>query len=258
MGRFFWTLALLMTACLLATIGTSVVVFKQIDLTFTAFSIILVAPVTQSALLVWEADPPAQALGTAARMIVRLPLARPLLVIDAIVLTAGLAIWRAPAVGFGATPTVQPAWAAIKAGAAGLVLIAVARRPAWLSLACVALALSLVVLVFHDGFRAADVVAAALRLPGIAGRILVDGLAIAGTIGLALVCARDADRAGRTVTGTLLAAAAAFCIGGGVVDALAAFQYHELPQPWLGSLTICASLGASSLLLAAVTLVETP
>ena len=250
MTRFFVYAAVLGPIAAAVTLTTSFVAFRTIDLSFSAFAGLVVAPLMQAAALALAEAPPAGAASAAGR-IARGPLVQPPLVIDAILLAGGVIFWHARLVGFGSASTIQPVWIAAKAAVAGVLLIARWRRePARVPLAAAAVvAAAAIFLPWHDATWTA--VAGSLHLPGIAARVLVDGAAIVVPMVLMLACAKRSDRGAPDVA-LLLRGAAAALVAAGALDALAAFEHREIVQPWLGALTAAVSVAASLTLLAAL------
>lgn len=262
MTRFFAYLAVLLPVCLVATLSTSFFVFHRVDLSFTAFACLLLAPLFQAAVLAGEAASPWPPLAAAARAVRRESMAVLVLAIDGVMLAAGLIGWSRPMIGFGADATIQPAWGAIKGIAAAGFLIASARalsgraRVAVAGVAGLAIALGAnAVWPWLAGMPRAT--AALLRIPGIAGRVLVDGALIGVFLLLMRTLARTADT--RSPGGaTLFRAAAACAVACGAVDALAAFNYRDVVQPWAGVITCFASLAATCVFLGTLTAAAPP
>jgi hypothetical protein len=249
-NRFFVYAAVLAPVAAAVTLAASFVAFRTIDLSFSAFAGLVVAPLMQAAALALADAPPAGAARAAGR-VARAPLAQPPLVIDAILLGGGVIFWHARLVGFGSASTIQPVWIAAKAAVAGVLLIARWRGdPSRVALAAAAVVAAAAIFVpWHD--RTLTAVAASLHLPGIAARVLVDGAAIAVPMALMLACARRSDD-GAPDAALLMRGAAAALVGAGALDALAAFEHREIVQPWLGALTAAVSVAASLTFLAAL------
>ena len=262
MTRFFAYLAVLLPVCLITTLSTSFFVFHRVDLSFTAFAGIILAPLFQAAVLAGEAASPWRSLAAAARAVRSESMAVPVLAIDGVVLAAGLVAWSRPVIGFGADATIQPAWVAIKGLAAAGFLVAAARALARRARVAVAGVVLLAVAVGANvvwswlaGMPRAT--AAWLRIPGIAGRVLVDGTLIALFLLLMRSLARSADTR-CPGSAALLRVAAACAVAGATVDALAAFNHRDVVPPWSGGLALCASLAATFVFLAALTAAGEP
>ena len=88
MIRFFKYLAVLWPVCAVVPVAGPLALFRSLDLSFTAFAALVVAPLAQAAALALIDSPPP--LRAAARDVWRAAIARVPLLLDAAMLTAGL------------------------------------------------------------------------------------------------------------------------------------------------------------------------
>jgi hypothetical protein len=239
--------------------GTALLFFRLVDLSFTQFATLLCAPLLQAVVLAWRAAAPANALAGLAWSAARHPLAQPVLLLDGMVLGAGVIGWDWHVVGFGAAVNIQTSWTLVKAAAAFSFLAGAVFRTRGGERATTALTFSaplLLVLAIEPstswlaaGFARAH--AAFGPQAEVLQRLAVYAPSFAILVGLVLrsgpAVARRSREAGLLVEFTIAAAVVV-----AVTVVLASFNLPNVTQPWLGVATLAASWGASCVLLAAI------
>ncbi len=136
MARLLSLWAILALSLAVATISTSVMVFRDVDLTQTMFFSLLMIPTAEAIVLAGFMRPQAGTIlsPTTLRRALAHPLARPVLWIDAAVMPAGWLFLHHPLVGMAAAGIVQRRWMGTKLIVAAICLgIAALRRDTRLS-----------------------------------------------------------------------------------------------------------------------------
>jgi hypothetical protein len=237
------------------------VVSEHIDLTFIQFATVVCATLLQAAALAWYQRQPGGAVRRVAQSVWRQPLAQPVIVLEAIVLGAGLVWWDTYVAGFGAPVSVQYQWTWIKAVLAiALFLMWTARLEGRFRTAAVAAFTGPVLLVFALEPSTSWLAATFARMRGVLGeqgevlqRIVVYGVVFLLLLTWTLRAARVLE-ARRSEIGYLLHLTVAASLGAAVAVVLATFNLPQVTQPFLGFATLFASVAASSVLLSAVVL----
>jgi hypothetical protein len=256
MTRFFAVWLLLGVAAALVTLGLGLAVFRVVDLTFAQFAILFVAPGVQAAVLTWPGGVIPRAL-TAVAQARRHSLGGPVLLLEGLLLVAGLALWSTSVLGFGTIGTVQPTWIAVKAAAVGaLALWGLPSAPASGRAMLAVTAGVIAVQAFDSRVELAvqwmvatvtDVPEVWVRLGSYGG---LYGLGLAGLRHVGRTCS-DAGRFWTTV-------AVALSVPAAVLVVLAMFNHPGVIPPWRGPAVACASAGVTALLLAVLTEASAP
>ena len=118
MGRVLKYWLVLAPLAAVTTYGIALLLFRLVDLSFAQFATLLCAPLLQAVVLAWRVAPPTDALAALAVAVGRHPSAQPVLILDGVVLGAGVVGWDSHLVGFGAAVSIQTNWTLIKAAAA--------------------------------------------------------------------------------------------------------------------------------------------
>jgi hypothetical protein len=246
MGRVikYW---MLLGTLAFVTYGLISLALRHFDLSFVQFASLLCAPLLQAAVLAWQLQQPGDAATSLARAALRHPLAQPVLILDGLVLGAGIVGWDTHIIGFGAAVNIHSTWTLVKAvGAtaflgravlreAGLVLFLFALDPStsWLAAAFARV---------HTAFGPS---------PEVAQRLVFYGGLFSILIALVLRSARSLGRRSREAGGWLQAAVAAAIVLA-VTVVLACFNLPDVTQPWLGIAALAASAATTCVLLAAI------
>ena len=247
MSRFFSTWIGLGIVATLVTYAVTLAVFRHIDLTFTQFAILLVAPAAQAAVLVWPAGLVAR-LRDEIRSAWRDRFASPVLVLDVVMLCAGILWWSSSALGFGAPVTIQPTWIAVKAIAAACLCVAAAQ-----GLSMVRRLLLCVVLLLVAGQAQWDLLERlfavidrrAQAVPEVFLRLAwYGGLYIAGVIAVTRVM-----HASHNAARVWMSTAIALSVPGLLLVVLSMFNHPGVLAPWRGLALICASAAVTALML---------
>jgi hypothetical protein len=247
MSRFFAAWIGLGIVAMLVTFVVTLAVFRHVDLTFTQFAILLVAPAAQAAVLVWPAGL-VTTLGAESRSAWRHRLAAPLLVLDLVMLSAGMTWWSSSALGFGASVTIQPTWIAVKAFAAACLCVTGAQGLSIVRRSVLCLVLLLVAGqaqwdVLERLFAAID--QRAQWLPEVLLRFAwYGGLYIAGVIAVLRVIHARHDAARVWVS-----TAVALSVPGVLLVVLSMFNHPGVLPPWRGLALVCASAAVTALTL---------
>jgi hypothetical protein len=243
------------------TYATAILFFRLVDVSFAQFATLLCVPLVQAVLLAWRATPPTDALAALGRRAVRHPLAQPVLMLDGLLLGAGIIGWDWHLVGFGADVSVQANWTMVKAAAvvgfgAGAVLRSRARTTTALQLVAPVLLMFAVepsTSWLAAGFARAH--AAFVPQGEVVQRLVFYAPLFAVLVGLTMRSARGIEGRVREAGYALqIAIAAAVVVALTVV--LASFNLPTVTQPWLGVATLSASVTATSVLLAAIFLAD--
>lgn len=259
MGRVFIYWLALAPLAVVTTYATAFLVFRQVDVSFVQFATLLCAPLIQAAALAWRAAPPANALAALAWSVARHPLAQPVLVVDGLVLGAGVVGWDWHVIGFGAAVNIHTTWTLVKAAAAVAFCAGAVVRSSGRERITIALRVGApLLLMFALEPSTSWLAAAFVRVHEALGpRVeVVQRLAFYGPLflilsGLTLRSARGIEPQSREA-GQLLQVAIAASVVLAVMVVLASYNLPILTQPWLGVATLSASCAATSVLLAAV------
>jgi hypothetical protein len=260
-GRIFKYWCALSLLAVVTSYATAILFFRLVDVSFVQFATLVCVPLMQAVLLAWRAAPPTDALAALGRFAARHPLAQPVLVLDGLLLGAGIIGWDWHLVGFGADVSVQASWTMVKAAAvvafgAGAVLRAHERTRTALRLAAPVL-LMLAVEPSTSWLAAGFARAHAAFVPQgeVLQRLAFYGPLFAVLLGLTM---RSARGVGRTVreAGQALQIAIATAVIVAVTVVLASYNLPTVTQPWLGVATLSASITATSVLLAAIFLAD--
>lgn len=263
MGRVIKYWIALGAVAAVTSYGTAFLVFGGIDLSFLQFATVLCASLLQAAVFVWRSEQPRDAVAAVARSVLRHPLAQPVLVLDALVLGAGVVWWDAHVIGVGADVSIHGTWTLVKgAGAAAFFARAVqrdGRRRATTVWHVIAPFLLIFALEPSTSWLAAAFVHVhALLGPGAE---VLQRLAFYGPVfALLIVWVLQSSRAVATrsrAAGALLQAGVAAAMVLAVAVVLATFNLPVLTQPWLGVVELSASIAATCVLLAAIFLATT-
>lgn len=259
MGRIIKYWLVLGALATLTTLGLGALAFRQIDLTFVQFAVLVCAPLLQAIVLVWQSEQAGSAVTTIARAVLHHPLAQPVLLLDGLVLGAGIVGWDTHVIGLGADDSIQTRWTLIKSATA----IAFCARAAWRApkgqrLAVARQLIAPLMLILAIEPSTSWLVAGFARVHAVIGtraevlqRLAFYGPLFAMLIGLALRSAHNLDGRSRESAG-LIHAAVAGAIAVGVTVVLACFNLPVVTQPWLGVATFAASAASTCMLLAAI------
>lgn len=251
MSRFFFLWAGLGIIATVVTYLGTLALFRHIDLTFTQFTILLVAPAAQAAVLTW----PAGVLGRAAAAVAaarRHPLTAPVLLIDLLMLAAGVAWWSSSTLGFGAPFTAQATWIGVKAVAAAAVSLAAAGDGTRAGRAAVAAVLVLVgVQALGGGLERmyALIDHRAAVVPEVFLRLICYGALYGGGVITMLRTARTRDEEARF----WVTVAVVCSVPGVLLVVLSMFNSPAVMPPWRGLALVCASAGVTALVLSVLT-----
>ena len=259
MGRFFaWWLGLAPLAAVTSYV-TAFVIFRYVDLSFAQFATLVTVPLGQAAVLTWRTERPAEALAALGWAAVRHPLAQPLLVLDTLVIGAGLFGWDAHLVGFGAQFNIHVSWTLVKVAVAAVFFahaVVQTHRTNRTALTTVVAAPVLLILALEPSSSWMAATFSVWRdAVGVRGEVL-QRVMFYGVLffTMATLTLRSAHRIERQSpeAGRLFQIAIACAVVVALVAVLATFNLPALTQPWLGLAELFASCGASSVLLAAL------
>jgi hypothetical protein len=258
MGRVIKYWLVLGAVAVVMTYGTAFLVFRHIDLSFVVFASVLCAPWLQAAVLVWRAEQPAGAVTSLAQSLLRHSLAQPVLVLDGLVLGAGIVAWDTHVIGLGSPVNIHTTWTLVKGAAAvvfcGAAVARAAGRRATTAWQMAAPLLLVFALEPSTSWLAAGF-ARANEAVGPQGEV-VQRLIFYGVLFFVLVGStlRSARRFGSRCreAGGLLQAAVAAAIVLAVTVVLACFNLPVVTQPWLGIAALAASAATTCVLLAAI------
>ena len=259
MRRVFGYWLALAPVAFVVSYATSLAGFRAIDLTFAQFTILVVVPLLQAAALAWEMSRPWPRLAALPRVAMRAPLAPPFLLIDALVLGAGLLLWNVRTAGLGADYSIHAAWAASKAAAAAVCFVTMWHRERRGVVLLAALVLALTAAAPYTGWVASTF--SALRTVRPLGAEIIERIVFFTP--LVAVAIAILLRAGRVLgrrhphAETLCETAAAFAIAAAVPIVLVTFNLPVVVQPWRGFALLGASLAATMMLLAGLVSVST-
>jgi hypothetical protein len=261
MGRVFTYWPAFAVLAVITTFATTFLVFRHVDLTFAQFAALLCAPLLQAVVVTWRITRPADSVASLGRFVVRQPLAQPVLLIDGVMLGAGVIIWDSHRFGAGSAVSVQATWTLAKAGAALLFCgAAVLRRHGSQRLALARLVVAPLLLLLALEPSTSWLAAAFARAHEAIGpnaevfqRLAFYGSAFAVLVGLTLRSAR-AIRSRSREAGQLIELITAAAAALATTVALAIFNLPTVTQPFLGMATISASCASTAMLLAAIVL----
>lgn len=261
MGRAlkYW-LALAPLAVVVAY-GTSFLMFRDIDLSFAQFATLLTVPLLQAVVLAWREERPGDAIAALGWHVARHPLAQPVLVLDVLVLGAGVVAWDSHVIGFGAAVNIQATWTLVKAAAAVVFAIgAVPQSPRGERVGLAVRMSAPLLLVFALEPTTSWLAAGFAQVRAVVGtgaevlqRLAFYGALFSLLIALTLASARRLRTRSREA-GQLLEAATAAAVALAATVTLATFNMPVLTPPWLGFAELWASCAASAVLLAAILL----
>lgn len=262
MSRLLAIWLTLLSAFWLTRALASAVIFGNADRGYEGLLLLVAVPALQALLVAWATRRPGPfAHALLVRTALRQPDLRVLLLLDAAALALGWILGTLGEVAWFSLSqgrNLPSAWAALKAGAAAVILLLDTRgkrgeEARWLlGLAAGLFALALMVL--FDALRPLP----ALLFPGrprLLSWLLVHGTLFAAGAGLALRIQRLFRRSGRR-TGAAAALALDWAIGLALLAALVAplhlFQRPFLTEPWASFAATCNSLAVTALLAAAL------
>lgn len=128
MKRFLGFWIVLASTLVVVTLLSSLLLFRHVDLTYEYFFQLVTVPACQALLVTWATKPrPAISIGQAAQYALAQPLARPLIVMDAVLLSVA---WIAPThhiLGIDGGASLIPTWTGVKAIGTGVFLVPAAR-----------------------------------------------------------------------------------------------------------------------------------
>lgn len=233
----------------------SALLFGNADRTYEGFFQLVAVPIVQALLVAWATRRP----GRPAHLLpVRIALRRPdlriILLFDAIVITLGVLLpgisWFSLAQG----RNLPSAWVALKAIAAGSVLVQQAREPSerapqWLQALAAAL-FGLGLAVFMDAVRPLPALLFPAQ-PRLMRWTLVNGAILAVGIAILLRVQRLLRR-GRTAAALALDFTIGLALVAAFISAVHVFRYPYLIEPWASLAASCNSLAVTAALLAAL------
>lgn len=258
MGRVIKYWIALAAVAAVVSYGAAWLIFEEIDLSFLEFATLFCAPLLQAAVLVWRSEPSSDAVAGLARSVLRHPLAQPVLVLDVLVIGAGIVWWDAHVIGLGAPTSIHGTWTLVKAGVAVAFFARALQRAgtrrtttAWQVSAPLLLVFALEPSTSWLAAAFAHL-HAALGLPAeVLQRLAFYGVVFSILIAWVLRSARGVATQSRAA-GALLQASVAAAVVLAVAVVLATFNLPVLTQPWLGVVELSASIAATCVLLAAI------
>ncbi|MBP6715341.1 MAG: hypothetical protein KA205_00630 [Acidobacteria bacterium] len=261
MGRALRYWLVLAPVATVVTYATALALFRTVDLSFVQFATLLCAPMAQAIVLAWRDQRPADALAALGWTIVRHPLTQAVIVLDGLVIGAGLVGWEWHLVGFGATVNIQATWMLIKATAAAVFFGAAVIHTAGPSRMSRAIHV-VVPLLLVFALAPSTSWLARLFVPlhawlGLQAEVVQRLAFYVPMFSMLIVCAlRSARHVQRwsAEAGRLLQITVAASIGVAMAVVLATFNLPMLTQPWLGIATFGASVAATATLLASILL----
>lgn len=264
MKRFLALALLLGAALLLATAAVAGLVFRHVDLRFSALLPLVLVPFLQAAVVLWVTGAwGVDRLAAAGLRLRRRPALLVLLALDAALLAAGWLFFTRREIGLAAAVTLQPRWAGLKALAAALTLTWVALRAAstrlrdrlWLLLIAGAVA-ALGVELFHPWLRTLPALVPG-RVPTVIRWVAVYGglfvAAMAALLHTGTVLARRSALAGFLVD---WAAACATVVA--LVTVPCIYLRPFLVEPWLSVVRTGVSLALTGVLAAGLAALRPP
>ncbi len=259
MGRVFKYWLALAPLAVITSYAVQFLMFRQVDLTFAQFATLLSVPLIQASVFAWRAARPANALAALAWSVARHPLAQPVLLLDGLVLGAGVVGWDSRVIGFGAFVNIHSTWILVKGAAAVAFCVAALLRSNGRERMTIARRVGAPLLLLFAVEPSTSWLAASFaRVHAVLGpraevvqRLAFYGPVFSILVGLTLRSARGLARQSREA-GQLLQVAIALSIALAVTVVLASFNLPIVTQPWLGFATLFASCAATSGLLAAL------
>jgi hypothetical protein len=251
MGRFFATWTGLGLIATIMTFAVAIVVFKHIDVTFTQFAILLVAPAAQALVLTWPAGTLAR-LAAAVTMARRHSLAQPVLLLDLLLLLAGMIWWSSSALGFGADVTAQTTWIGVKALAGAAVCVVFMRGVSYVGrITIVAVLLLTAAHAFSSGLERtfALIDLRTVAMAEVFLRLFFYGGLYVTAVMMLLRSARALSDDARM----WMSVAIACSVAGALVVLLSMFNTPVVMQPWRGLALMCASGGVTAMVLCVLT-----
>lgn len=261
MGRVLRYWLVLSPLAAVTTYASAFLLFRTVDLTFVQFATVLCAPMAQAVVLAWRATRPADTLAALGWSVARHPLAQPVLILDGLVVGAGIVGWEWHVIGFGAAVNIHTTWTLVKAIAAVVfctVAVLRATRRARMSIARHVSAPLLLVFALEPSTSWLAALFSPLHEQLGPRAEVVQRLAFyvpvfPALIGLTLRSTRQWQRSSRAA-GRMLHLTVAASVAAAMAVALATFNLPMLTQPWLGVVTLAASVAATTMLLAAILL----
>ena len=258
MGRLIKYWIALGAVAAVTSYGTVFLVFGGIDLSFLEFATVLCASLLQAAVFVWRSEQPSDALALAARSVLRHPLAQPVLVLDGLVLGAGIVWWDAHVIGLGAEVSIHGTWTLVKATVAVAFFARALQRSGGHRATTAWHVSAPLLLVFALEPSTSWLAATFTHLNDVLGprAEVLQRLALYGAVfSILIIWVLRSSRAVATrsrAAGALLQASVAAAIVLAVAVVLATFNLPVLTQPWLGAAQLSASTAATCVLLAAI------
>lgn len=233
----------------------SALLFGNADRTYEGFFQLVAVPIVQALLVAWATRRPGRpAHFLPVRIAIRRPDLRTILLFDAIVIALGVLLpgisWFSLAQG----RNLPSAWIALKAIAAGSVLVQQAREPSerapqWLQVLAAAL-FGLGLAVFMDAVRPLPALLFPAQ-PRLMRWTLVNGAILAVGIAILLRVQRLLRR-GRTAAALALDFTIGLALVAAFISAVHVFRYPYLIEPWASLAASCNSLAVTAALLAAL------
>lgn len=234
---------------------SSALLFGHADRTYEGFFQLVTVPVIQALLVAWATRRPGRpAHLLPVRVALRRPDLRAILLFDAAVIALGTMLpgisWFSLAQG----RNLPSAWVALKAIAAGAVLVQQAREPSerapqWLQALAAAL-FGLGLAVFLDAIRPLPALLFPAQ-PRLLRWILVNGTVLAVGAALLMRVQRRLLR-GRTAAALALDWTLGLALVAALISAVHVFRHPFLTEPWASLAASCNSLAVTAALLAAL------
>lgn len=233
----------------------SALLFGNADRTYEGFFQLVAVPIVQALLVTWATRRPGRpAHLLPVRIAFRRPDLRAILLLDAAVIALGVLLpgisWFSLAQG----RNLPSAWVALKAIAAGSVLVQQAREPSerapqWLQ-ALAATLFGLGLAVFLDAVRPLPALLFPAQ-PRLLRWILVNGAILA--VGTAILLkVQKLLRRGRTAAALALDFTIGLAVLAVLISAVHVFRHPFLTEPWASLAASCNSLAVTAVLLAAL------
>lgn len=253
MSRLFALWLTLLASFWLTRTLVSALFFGSADRTWEGFFQLVAVPVVQALLVAWATRRPGRpAHLLPARIALRRTDLRAILLLDAAVLAAGMLLPDLSWFSLSQGRNLPSAWVALKAMAAGWVLVQQAREPSerdprWLQALAAAL-FSLGLAVFLDAVRPLPALLFPTQ-PRLLRWILVNGTLLA--VGTALVLrVQRLLRRGRTAAALALDWTLGLALTAALISAVHVFRHPFLTEPWASLAASCNSLAVTAALLA--------
>lgn len=246
MTRFLATWLVLGMVAALVTFAIGLGVFRHVDLTFTQFAVLLVAPATQAAVLTWPIGILAR-LSEALTSVRRHPFASPVFGLDTLMLVGGV-VWWSSTLGYGGAVTAQTMWIGVKASAGAAVCLVALTGVSPLARAGIVVVLMLVAgQALGNGVEGAYLILdqRALAVPEVVLRLLFHG----GLYGSGVAVVLRASRVLNEDARCWMTMAVALSVPGALLVLLSMFNTPSVMPPWRGLALMCASASATAMLL---------